>query len=191
MILKKYTIRCYVYMNVVCVCFSLTFLVYRGCSAYTEPQRLVSSDGLQMLTCKHSYQCDSDQICVSCVCAAKCTYSSNCTNFQVGTHTPVFSLVHIWTKRLQWILTSITGQNHFATRFVRFIDHIAFWYEFLRDKVYVFYTYVQVCFDGLCTEKCNSRQLISEDSDYDEVDDRECSSGTDVCLDGLNLFQSK
>ena len=59
-------------------------------------------------------------------------------------------------------------------------------YEFLRDKVYVFYTYVQVCFDGLCTEKCNSRQLISEDSSvYDEVDDRECSSGTDVCLDGL------
>ena len=45
---------------------------------------------------------------------------------------------------------------------------------------------MQVCFDGLCTEKCNSRQLISEDSSvYDEVDDRECSSGTDVCLDGL------
>ena len=63
---------------------SFSLSVYRGCSAYTEPQRLVSSDGLQMLTCKHSYQCDSNQICINCVCAAKCTYSSNCTNFQVS-----------------------------------------------------------------------------------------------------------
>ena len=76
----------------ICAINSFSLSAYRGCSAYTEPQRLVSSDGLQMLTCKHSYQCDSNQICINCVCAAKCTYSSNCTKFQVCTRTPVLFL---------------------------------------------------------------------------------------------------
>ncbi|XP_067944506.1 protein draper-like [Watersipora subatra] len=44
---------------------------YEGCSE-NQPQRLVPSDGYNMLTCETDSDCDAYQLCINCVCAATC-----------------------------------------------------------------------------------------------------------------------
>lgn len=46
-------------------------------------QELVPSDGMMMLTCRSHSDCDTDQICVNQVCAAKCENSDSCAPHQV------------------------------------------------------------------------------------------------------------
>ena len=57
---------------------------YDGWEDDPDPQQLVPSDGLLMLMCGESSQCDSNQICINGVCALKCITNDDCASFQVG-----------------------------------------------------------------------------------------------------------
>ena len=56
---------------------------YDGWEDDSQPQRFVPSDGVLMLTCNKSSECESNQICVNGVCTIKCKTDADCASYQV------------------------------------------------------------------------------------------------------------